>query len=149
MHGSLDLMHPGWIDRLREAKAHGDFLYVGVWDDDMLRYYRGENYPIQPLQERILEVLACKYVDEVIIGAPYILTKDLITTLNIHKVVGFVTDDDKPLPQHQQLDQYVEAKNLQIYKEIPAKDNDLTLEMIAHRIFLQRKAYLDKFAKKN
>ena len=50
MHGSLDLMHPGWIDRLREAKAHGDFLYVGVWDDDMLRYYRGENYPIQPLQ---------------------------------------------------------------------------------------------------
>jgi hypothetical protein len=43
----------------------------------------------------------------------------------------------------------VEAKNLQIYKEIPAKDNDLTLEIIAHRIFLQRQAYLDKFAKKN
>jgi ethanolamine-phosphate cytidylyltransferase len=112
MHGSLDLMHPGWIDRLREAKAQGDFLYVGVWDDDMVRYYRGENYPIQPLQERILEVLACKYVDEVIIGAPYILTKDLITSLNIQKVVGFVTDDDKPLPQHQQLDQYLEAKEL-------------------------------------
>ena len=115
MQGSLDLMHIGWIDRLREAKAHGDFLYVGVWDDDMVRYYRGENYPIQPLQERILEVLACKYVDEVIIGAPYILTKDLITTLNIHKVVHFITDEDKPSEQFLSLDQYESAKKLQIY----------------------------------
>ena len=125
------MMHIGWIDRLREAKAQGDFLYVGVWDDDMIRYYRGENYPIQTLQERILEVLACKYVDEVIIGAPYILTKDLITSLNIHKVIHFITNEDKPLKQFLRLDQYEAAKDLQIYSQIAAKENDFTLEMIA------------------
>lgn len=104
MHGSFDLMHPGWIDRLRIAKEQGDFLYVGVWDDDMIRFYRGSDYPVQTLQERILEVLACKYVDEVVIGAPYILTLDLIKTLNIHKVIGFVTEEDKPSSEHKQVD---------------------------------------------
>jgi ethanolamine-phosphate cytidylyltransferase len=44
--GSLDLMHPGWVDRLKTAKEQGDFLYVGIWDDEMTRYYRGEDYPI-------------------------------------------------------------------------------------------------------
>ena len=133
------MMHIGWIDRLREAKAQGDFLYVGVWDDDMIRYYRGENYPIQTLQERILEVLACKYVDEVIIGAPYILTKDLITSLNIHKVIHFITDEDKPLEQFLRLDQYEAAKDLQIYSQIAAKENDFTLEMIG--IFDQKQDF--------
>lgn len=74
MAGTLDLMHPGWVDRLKFAKQQGDFLYVGIWDDEMTRFYRGADFPIQTLQERVLEVLACKYVDEVVIGAPYVLT---------------------------------------------------------------------------
>lgn len=49
-------------------------------------------------------MLACKYVDEVVIGAPYILTLDLIKTLNIHKVIGFVTEEDKPSSEHKQVD---------------------------------------------
>ncbi len=35
------------------------------------------------LHERSLSVLACRHVDEVIIGAPPALTEDLITTFNI------------------------------------------------------------------
>lgn len=31
--------------------------------------------------------LACKHVDDVVIGAPYIITNDLLTSLNIKKVV--------------------------------------------------------------
>ena len=42
----------------------------------------------------MLEVLACKYVDEVIIGAPYVLTADLVKTLNVQKVVAFTTEED-------------------------------------------------------
>jgi ethanolamine-phosphate cytidylyltransferase len=30
------------------------------------------------LHERVLSVLACRYVDEVIIGAPYSVTKDVL-----------------------------------------------------------------------
>lgn len=37
--------------------------------------------------ERVLNILAIKYVDEVIIGAPYVLTNDLLTTFHIDKVI--------------------------------------------------------------
>jgi ethanolamine-phosphate cytidylyltransferase len=39
--GSFDLLHHGHLKRLEEAKKFGDFLYVGIWDDEMTRYYKG------------------------------------------------------------------------------------------------------------
>ena len=80
-------MHPGVIARLKAAKEQGTFLYVGLWDDNMIRYYRGSKYPLQGMQERLLMALGIKYVDDVVIGAPYIITSDLIKSLNIKKVV--------------------------------------------------------------
>lgn len=44
--GSFDLLHHGHLKRLEQAKKLGDFLYVGIWDDDMTRYYKGQSYPI-------------------------------------------------------------------------------------------------------
>jgi ethanolamine-phosphate cytidylyltransferase len=69
--GSFDLLHNGHIETLKKAKSMGDFLYVAVWPDEVVSYYRGRNYPILSLHERVLMTLACKYVDDVIIGAPY------------------------------------------------------------------------------
>lgn len=94
---SCDLLHPGVINRLKIAKEQGDFLYVGLCEDEMIRYYRGNNYPLQSCHERTLMALACRYADEVVIGAPYILTNDLINTLNIHEVVNVPSSDDKVL----------------------------------------------------
>uniref|UniRef100_A0A453KCY4 ethanolamine-phosphate cytidylyltransferase n=1 Tax=Aegilops tauschii subsp. strangulata TaxID=200361 RepID=A0A453KCY4_AEGTS len=48
---------------------------------------RGPHRPIMNLHERSLSVLACRYVDEVIIGAPWDISKDMITTFNISLVV--------------------------------------------------------------
>lgn len=87
IQGSFDLLHNGHIEQLRKAKEKGDFLYVGVWPDDVVSYYRGKNYPILSLHERVLMVLACKYADDVVIGTPYAITGDLIKSLNIKKVV--------------------------------------------------------------
>ena len=39
-------------------------------------------------------VLACKYVDDIVIEAPYIITEDLIKSLNIKKVINVLTDED-------------------------------------------------------
>ena len=39
------------------------------------------------VHERTLSVLACKYVDEVVIGAPYSVTKELIEHFKVHLVV--------------------------------------------------------------
>lgn len=37
------------------------------------------------LHERSLSVLACRYVDEVIIGAPWEVTKDMVGNLGLDK----------------------------------------------------------------
>jgi ethanolamine-phosphate cytidylyltransferase len=87
-------LHNGHIETLKQAKAKGDFLYVGVWGDDIVNYLKGSNYPILSLHERVLMVLACKYVDDVVIEAPFIITEDLIKSLNINEVVNVKTDED-------------------------------------------------------
>ena len=60
----------GHILALKRARELGDFLIVGLYDDDVINQHKGSNYPILSLQERVLNVLAMKYVDEVIMGAP-------------------------------------------------------------------------------
>lgn len=53
----------------------------------MIAAHRGTHHPIMNLHERSLSVLACRYVDEVVIGAPWDVTRDLLTTFNISLVV--------------------------------------------------------------
>ncbi|XP_065864030.1 ethanolamine-phosphate cytidylyltransferase-like [Euphorbia lathyris] len=55
-----------WI--LRYARQLGDFLLVGIHTDQIVSEHRGKHYPLMHLHERSLSVLACPYVDEVIIG---------------------------------------------------------------------------------
>lgn len=62
------------------------------------------------MQERLLMALSCKYVDDVVVEAPFILTEDLIKSLNISKVVNVVTDEDAVLPEHSSIDPFAVAK---------------------------------------
>ena len=41
--------------------------------------------------------LACKHVDDIVIGAPFIITEDLIKSLNIDKVVRIINTDEDPV----------------------------------------------------
>lgn len=132
---SCDLLHPGVIRRLQKAKEQGNFLYVGIWDDEMTKYYCGSNRPLLSLQERVLMALACRYVDDVVIGAPYILTEDLITSLNISKVVYVTTEDDQVKEEFITLDPYEAAKKQGIYVELPEVEEELTVKDIAMRVF--------------
>jgi len=87
LDGSFDLLHPGHIEQLRKARELGDYLIVGIHDDQCVNQYLGEHYPINSLNERVLNVLACKYVDDVIIGAPFKVTNKLIRDINAGIVV--------------------------------------------------------------
>lgn len=39
------------------------------------------------LQERLLSILACKFVDDVVIGAPFMVSPELLEHFNISMVV--------------------------------------------------------------
>jgi len=48
---------------------------------------------------------SCKHVDDVVIGAPFIITPDLIKSLNIDKVITIVdTAEDTVLDEFQSID---------------------------------------------
>lgn len=87
-HGAFDLFNAGHVRLLREAKKMGDFLLVGVHDDQAARRGRGAAYPVLALQERALGVMACRHVDDVIVGAPAEVTRDLIATFDVRAVVA-------------------------------------------------------------
>ena len=81
--------------------------------------------------------LSCKYVDDVVIGAPYILTKDLIKSLNISQVVKITdTEEDCVLEKFADIDPFTVAKELGIYVEDSVDDEfyDITTEKIAQRV---------------
>jgi D-beta-D-heptose 7-phosphate kinase/D-beta-D-heptose 1-phosphate adenosyltransferase len=68
-NGVFDLLHPGHVRYLRQARSLGDLLIVGVNADESVRRNKGEGRPITPELERaeLLAALAC--VDAVTIFA--------------------------------------------------------------------------------
>merc|ERR1719201_3334380 len=86
MAGAFDLFHLGHIKALQEAKKHCDYLVVGLHTDSVVNHNHGSNYPIMNLNERTLAVLSCRYVDEVLIGAPAAVTTQIIDYFKIKKV---------------------------------------------------------------
>jgi len=81
--GSWDLFHPGHVAALKKAKSFGTFLYVGLYDDTTIREKQGKYWPMMSLQERTLNVLSCRYVDEVVIGCPWVVSRDMVNVLHI------------------------------------------------------------------
>jgi ethanolamine-phosphate cytidylyltransferase len=81
--GAFDLFNSGHVAALQAARKLGDFLLVGIHDDATVNALRGHGMPVLNLYERALSLLSCKYVDEVIIGAPWVITDELITSMNI------------------------------------------------------------------
>ena len=83
-----DLFHYGHMEFLKNARALGDYLLVGISADDVLvsnAYKKGR--PILTMEERVNSVAACRFVDEVLPDAPFIIDLAWIETHDIHMVV--------------------------------------------------------------
>jgi D-beta-D-heptose 7-phosphate kinase/D-beta-D-heptose 1-phosphate adenosyltransferase len=65
-NGCFDLLHPGHIRYLREARELGDRLVVLVNSDASVRRLKGENRPINPLEHRMAMLAALECVDWVV-----------------------------------------------------------------------------------
>ena len=60
-NGVFDLLHPGHIRYLQDARSEGDALIVGVNSDRSVTAIKGPSRPITPERERaeVLAALAC------------------------------------------------------------------------------------------
>ncbi|KAF1973156.1 hypothetical protein BU23DRAFT_554446 [Bimuria novae-zelandiae CBS 107.79] len=119
------------------------FVVAGIHDDEVINHWKGVNYPIMNIFERGLCVLQCKYVDAVVFGAPFSISKAFLTTMPYgtpsavyHGVTSFM-----PLSY----DPYAPAKTLGIYKEIANHSfQNVNAGEIVQRIMKSRAAYEER-----
>ena len=76
--GAFDLFHAGHVLMLEEAKSVCDHLTVCIQTDPSIDR-KSKNSPVQSLEERQIQVLGCRYVDEVVI---YDTENDLLDILD-------------------------------------------------------------------
>lgn len=144
--GTFDMFHAGHVMFLEQAASLGDFLLVGLHDDHTVNARRGGNLPIMNLHERTLSVLACRHVDEVIIGAPWAVSQDMITTMNISVVVHGTLRASDTSPDSD-AERYAVPKSARIFKQLKST-SDLTVDEILHRVRRNRDAFVRRNVKK-
>jgi rfaE bifunctional protein nucleotidyltransferase chain/domain len=66
-NGCFDLLHPGHIRLLEQARALGDVLIVGLNSDASVRQLKGLGRPVIPERERAEILAALEAVDAVVI----------------------------------------------------------------------------------
>jgi D-beta-D-heptose 7-phosphate kinase/D-beta-D-heptose 1-phosphate adenosyltransferase len=66
-NGCFDLLHPGHVASLQEARKQGDLLVVGLNSDRSVRALKGEGRPIIDQQGRAEMLAALTCVDYVVI----------------------------------------------------------------------------------
>lgn len=89
--GVYDLFHVGHLNMIEAAKAHCDYLIVGVHGDDVVEEYKHRRPIInEEDRKRIVEALGC--VDKAVINR----TRDKMALWDLHHFdVVFIGDDWK------------------------------------------------------
>jgi ethanolamine-phosphate cytidylyltransferase len=116
MDGCFDMMHYGHCNALRQARALGDQLVVGVVSDAEIIANKGP--PVTPLHERMIMVNAVKWVDEVISDAPYAITEEFMKKLFDEYNIDYIIHGDDPCVLPDGTDAYALAKKAGRYKQI-------------------------------
>ncbi len=65
-NGCFDLLHPGHIYLLKEAKKQGDLLVVGINSDSSIKRLKGPSRPIESLTTRIDHLAQLDCIDYII-----------------------------------------------------------------------------------
>lgn len=79
-NGCFDLLHPGHIQGLEQARALGDALIVGINSDSSVRELKGAGRPVLPELERAEILAALESVDAVVIFDE-LTPREIITAL--------------------------------------------------------------------
>jgi ethanolamine-phosphate cytidylyltransferase len=130
MDGCFDMMHYGHCNALRQARALGDQLVVGVVSDDEIIANKGP--PVTPVHERMIMVNAVKWVDEVISDAPYAITEDFMKKLFDEYNIDYIIHGDDPCVLPDGTDAYALAKKAGRYKQIKRTEGVSSTDIVGN-----------------
>ncbi|RDD45264.1 Ethanolamine-phosphate cytidylyltransferase [Trichoplax sp. H2] len=136
--GAFDCFHIGHVNFLESIRKHGSYIIVGLYSDETIRRYKGHNFPIMTLHERLLSVLACKYVDNIVIDAPYNITSNFLERFKIDLVCCGQAANSIKINGTE--DPYKEPKR-QGKLKIVDSGCSFTVENLINRILKDRKLY--------
>jgi D-beta-D-heptose 7-phosphate kinase/D-beta-D-heptose 1-phosphate adenosyltransferase len=91
-NGCFDLLHPGHLHLLREARGHGDLLVVAVNDDASVRRLKGEGRPVMRLEHRMAALAA---YDEVDLLVSFSSERELLDLIELLQPDGLVKGADR------------------------------------------------------
>lgn len=104
-YGTYDLLHYGHIRLLKRAKELGDYLIVGISNDEFNKIKGKKSYYDYETRKLMLE--AIRYVDKVIPETDWNQKPDDIKKYNVDVVV--MGDDWKGDPRFEYLKEYCEV----------------------------------------
>ncbi|RWS11429.1 Choline-phosphate cytidylyltransferase B-like protein [Dinothrombium tinctorium] len=117
--GIYDLFHQGHARQLMQAKNAfpNVYLIVGVCSDTLTNRYKGKT--VMNENERYEAVRHCRYVDEVLRDAPWVITEDFL----VKNKIDLVAHDELPYGCADE-----QSVNDDIYKDIKAKGKFLATQ---------------------
>ena len=122
----FDLMHPGHIKMLQDARDQCDYLIVGLQEDPTIDRPNTKNKPIQTLNERYIMLSAVRFIDEIMI---YKTEDDLYSYLKKNKPDIRILGSDYDIP-----DKRFTGDNLDIDIYYHRRDHDWSTTNLRKRI---------------
>ncbi|HEY1040744.1 MAG TPA: adenylyltransferase/cytidyltransferase family protein [Bacteroidia bacterium] len=96
--GVFDMFHAGHVLMLKECKEHCDYLIIALNKAENISndINPGKQRPLYTIEERVLIMDSCKYVDEVLV---YNSEEELLDILKTKKIdIRFLGDDYRNRP---------------------------------------------------
>lgn len=136
--GNFDLFHAGHTTSLRITRELGDYLVVGVHDDETTKKYTRTG-TVMNVKERMLAVMSCRHVDEVMVS-PYNIGRDFVERNGID-VIG-PSFDSKDLSRYDNVREMVE------HSYVENRFAYLSAEHIVNRIISNYQEYISRQRRK-
>lgn len=158
--GGFDLFFKGHIEFLRlvsewAKKEDPDaVIIVGLHDDDTVNAAKGSNYPIMNQFERSMCVLQCRYVDAIVLGAPFVPYREFRKALEVQADIHIAKVVHGPTPIQtdggtKEEFPYTDCEEDGIYYQLPHHQyDDVTSTQIVERVLKYREQYEERQRKK-
>ena len=118
-----DLFHYGHVEFLKQAHAFGEHLLVGIHSDEAVR--ANKRNPILSMEERVASVAGCRYADEVVPDAPWIMDAAWIEE---HKIDLVLHGDDYSQERSEHI--FSVPISMGIFRTVPYTPGISTTEII-------------------